>query len=72
VASDAKSLGNFLTRWRRIWILENLEIYNFRWSTASATSVPEPFTVLGTIFCAGYGVALKRKLAKDRDKADIS
>lgn len=40
--------------------------------TASATSVPEPFTVLGTIFCAGYGVALKRKLAKDRDKADIS
>jgi len=40
--------------------------------TASATSVPEPFTVLGTIFGAGYGVALKRKLAKDRDKADIS
>ncbi|WP_373543244.1 PEP-CTERM sorting domain-containing protein [Chamaesiphon sp.] len=40
--------------------------------TANATEVPEPFTVLGTIFGAGFGVALKRKLAKDRDKADIS
>ena len=29
-----------------------------------ATDVPEPFTVLGTLFGAGYGVALKRKLAK--------
>jgi hypothetical protein len=41
--------------------------------TASATAVPEPFTVLGTIFGAGYGVALKRKLAKAKlDKEDIS
>jgi hypothetical protein len=42
-------------------------------STVSATSVPEPFTVLGTIFGAGYGVALKRKFAKaQQDKEDIS
>jgi hypothetical protein len=33
-------------------------------NVSAATSVPEPFTVLGTIFGAGYGVALKRKLAK--------
>lgn len=39
----------------------------------SATAVPEPFTVLGTIFGAGYGVALKRKLEKAQaDKEDIS
>ena len=39
----------------------------------SATAVPEPLTVLGTIFAAGYGVALKRKLAKARvDGQDIS
>ena len=37
---------------------------NINVSAASATAVPEPFTVLGTIFGAGYGVALKRKLAK--------
>jgi hypothetical protein len=29
-----------------------------------ATAVPEPFTILGTLFGAGYGVAFKRKLAK--------
>jgi hypothetical protein len=41
--------------------------------TASATTVPEPFTVLGTIFGAGYGVSLKRKLAKSKqDKEEIS
>lgn len=41
--------------------------------SAVATSVPEPFTVLGTIFSAGYGVALKRKLAKAQaDKEDVS
>jgi hypothetical protein len=46
---------------------------NINVSAASATSVPEPFTVLGTIFGAGYGVALKRKLAKAaQDKEDIS
>jgi hypothetical protein len=40
--------------------------------TASA-AVPEPFTILGTIFGAGYGVALKRKLTKAQaDKQDIS
>ncbi|WP_310430184.1 PEP-CTERM sorting domain-containing protein [Chamaesiphon sp. VAR_48_metabat_135_sub] len=40
---------------------------------ANATNVPEPFTVLGTLFGAGYGVALKRKLAKAKqDKEDIS
>jgi hypothetical protein len=39
----------------------------------SSTAVPEPFTVLGTIFGAGYGVAVKRKLAKAQaDKQDIS
>jgi hypothetical protein len=42
-------------------------------SNASSTDVPEPFTVLGTIFGAGYGVALKRKLAKaQQEKEDIS
>jgi hypothetical protein len=46
---------------------------NINVSAASATAVPEPFTVLGTIFGAGYGVALKRKLAKAKlDKEDIS
>jgi hypothetical protein len=41
--------------------------------TLNTTSVPEPFTVLGTIFGAGYGIALKRKLAKaQQDKEDIS
>jgi hypothetical protein len=40
---------------------------------ASPTDVPEPFTVLGTIFGAGYGVALKRKLAKiQQGKTDIA
>jgi hypothetical protein len=39
----------------------------------TATDVPEPFTVLGTIFGAGYGVTLKRKLAKkQQDKTDIN
>jgi hypothetical protein len=38
-----------------------------------STAVPEPFSVLGTLFGAGYGVALKRKLAKAKlDKEDIS
>ncbi len=32
--------------------------------SAASTAVPEPFTVLGTIFGVGSGVALKRKLAK--------
>jgi hypothetical protein len=42
-------------------------------NVSSSTAVPEPFTVLGTIFGAGYGVALKRKLAKAQaDKQDIS
>jgi hypothetical protein len=46
---------------------------NINVSTASSTAVPEPFTVLGTIFVAGYGVALKRKLAKAQaDKENIS
>jgi hypothetical protein len=33
-------------------------------ASASTTAVPEPFTILGTLFGAGYGIALKRKLAK--------
>jgi hypothetical protein len=38
----------------------------------TGTSVPEPFTILGTIFGAGYGVALKRKLTKNQqDKSAI-
>lgn len=46
---------------------------NINVSAASSTSVPEPFTVLGTIFGTGYGVAFKRKLAKAQaDKEDIS
>jgi hypothetical protein len=46
---------------------------NINVSAANTTSVPEPFTVLGTLFGAGYGVALKRKLAKAQaDKEDIS
>jgi hypothetical protein len=45
---------------------------NINVNAASATAVPEPFTVLGTIFGAGYGVALKRKLSKAQaDKQDI-
>jgi hypothetical protein len=45
---------------------------NINVSAASATAVPEPLTVLGTLFSAGYGVALKRKLAKAQaDKQDI-
>ncbi|WP_310428761.1 PEP-CTERM sorting domain-containing protein [Chamaesiphon sp. VAR_48_metabat_135_sub] len=40
---------------------------------ANVTDVPEPLTVLGTIFGAGYGVALKRKLAKSQQaNADIT
>jgi hypothetical protein len=55
------------------WSGNNLQHDNINVSAASATSVPEPFTVLGTIFGAGYGVALKRKLAKAQaDKEDIS
>jgi hypothetical protein len=38
-----------------------------------STSVPEPFTALGTLFGAGSGVALKRKLARAKlDGEDIS
>jgi hypothetical protein len=33
-------------------------------NVSATTAVPEPFTILGTIFGAGYSVALKRKLAK--------
>ena len=45
---------------------------NINVSAASATAVPEPFTILGTLFGAGYGVALKRKLAKAQaDKRSI-
>ena len=40
---------------------------------APSTAVPEPFTVLGTLFSAGYGIALKRKLVKAKlDREDIS
>jgi hypothetical protein len=39
----------------------------------SATDVPEPLTILGTLFGAGYSVALKRKLAtSQQDKTDIN
>jgi hypothetical protein len=42
-------------------------------SAASSTAVPEPFTILGTLFGAGYGVTLKRKLVKgQQDKTDIN
>jgi hypothetical protein len=38
-----------------------------------ATDVPEPLTILGTLFGAGYSVALKRKLAtSQQDKTDIN
>jgi hypothetical protein len=41
--------------------------------TAPATDVPEPLTILGTLFGAGYSVALKRKLAtSQQDKTDIN
>jgi hypothetical protein len=50
-----------------------IQFDNINVSAANSTSVPEPFTVLGTIFGAGYGVAMKRKLAKAQaDKQDIS
>jgi Domain of unknown function (DUF4082) len=39
---------------------------NLSTATLPFTTVPEPFTILGTIFGAGSGVALKRKLSKDR------
>jgi hypothetical protein len=47
---------------------------NFYVGTSSTpTAVPEPFTILGTIFGAGYGVVLKRKLTKSQqDKTDIT
>ena len=38
--------------------------YNIADVPSTPTAVPEPFTILGTLFVAGYGVALKRKLAK--------
>jgi hypothetical protein len=42
-------------------------------TASAATAVPEPFTILGTIFGAGYGVVLKRKLTKSQqDKTDIT
>ena len=37
---------------------------NINVSAAATTAVPEPFTILGTLFGAGYGVSLKRRLAK--------
>jgi hypothetical protein len=41
--------------------------------TPPATDVPEPLTILGTLFGAGYSVALKRKLAtSQQDKTDIN
>jgi hypothetical protein len=50
-----------------------MQFDNINVSAAGTTAVPEPFTVLGTIFGAGYGVALKRKLAKAKQaKEDIS
>jgi hypothetical protein len=46
---------------------------NINVTPAISTAVPEPFTVLGTIFGAGYGVVLKRKLEKAKlNKQDIS
>jgi hypothetical protein len=47
-----------------------IEFDNININGSSATAVPEPFTVLGTLFGAGSSIALKRKLAK-RDKQDI-
>jgi len=45
---------------------------NINVSAASATAVPEPFTILGTLFGTGSGVTLKRKLAKAQaDKRSI-
>jgi hypothetical protein len=40
--------------------------------SASSTSVPEPFTVLGTLFGVGSSIALKRKLAKHRSIEKMS
>jgi hypothetical protein len=39
---------------------------NINVSPTVSAAVPEPFSILGTIFGAGSGVALKRKLSKDR------
>jgi len=45
---------------------------NINVSAVNATAVPEPFTILGTLFGAGSGVTLKRKLAKAQaDKRSI-
>jgi hypothetical protein len=39
----------------------------------TATDVPEPLTILGTLFGAGYSVALKRKLVtSQQDKTDVN
>jgi hypothetical protein len=53
------------------WVaLDNLYVGT---SSSAPTAVPEPFTILGTIFGAGYGVVLKRKLTKSQqDKTDIT
>lgn len=45
---------------------------NINVSSSTTTAVPEPFTILGTLFGAGSGFILKRKLAKvQQDKQDI-
>lgn len=45
---------------------------NINVSAVNATAVPEPFTILGALFGASYGVSLKRKLAKEQaDKGSI-
>ncbi len=45
---------------------------NINVSAVTTTAVPEPFTILGTLFGAGSSVALKRKLTKAQaDKQSI-
>ncbi len=42
----------------------------FDGTAASATSVPEPFTILGTLTAMGGGAALKRRLRGVKSKAE--
>jgi hypothetical protein len=41
-----------------------------QFNSASATSVPEPFTILGTLTAVGGGAALKRRLKGLESKAE--
>ncbi len=68
------SSNNFTNLVRVEWSQDLLLLHQFdniNVSVNSSTAVPEPFTLLGTLIGAGYGVALKRKLAKSpQDRQD--